>query len=261
MSDDKPSGHASTPVDISKTAADLALTEDSALALLKNPDLSSEIIEQFAKSSTALKSRKVKIALVSHPHTPRHISVPLARYFYTFDLMRLALASTVPADLKIALDDVLIARLDTVTFGERVTLARRASGRVAAALLLEEPDDGRTTRKTDDHSTSNATKAETGDRDGRVMRTALDNPRLTEALVISSVLRPRAGAALVHAVSQHSKWSPRREVQWALLRTEYLSLARALEFSREVPPELLPEVLASSRLPIKIKEQILNQNR
>ena len=86
---------------------------------------------------------------------------------------------------------------------------------------------------------------------------ALDNPRLTEALVINSVLSPAAGAALVEAVARHAKWSRRKEIRAALLRTEHLSLARALEFSREIPAAQLQEILASSRLPEKIKDQLL----
>src|ERR1700694_2924708 len=135
-----PTAPASPPTlataDLLRTATDPALTEDFALALLKRADLPPEIIEQLAKNSNALKSRKVKIGLASHPKTPRHVSVPLARQFYTFDLMKVALSPTVPADVKIAVDDVLISRLKTVTIGERLTLARRASGRVAAALLM-----------------------------------------------------------------------------------------------------------------------------
>src|SRR6202521_1825206 len=127
----------SPPADLLRTAADPALTEDFALALLKRTDLPPEVIEQLARNTNALKSRKVMIALASHAHTPRHVSVPLARQFYTFDLMKVALSPTVPADVKVAVDDILISRLKTVTTGERLTLARRASGRVAAALLLD----------------------------------------------------------------------------------------------------------------------------
>jgi len=92
------------------------------------------------------------------------------------------------------------------------------------------------------------------------MQIALENPRLTEALVVHSVLRPAAGATLIDAVAQHEKWSRRREIRTALLRTEHLSLARALEFSREIPTALLRELLASSRLPTNIKEQLLREN-
>jgi hypothetical protein len=251
----------SAPVDLLRAATDPALTEDLALALLKRADLPPEVLEQLAKNSNALKTRKVRIALASYPHTPRHLSVPLARQFYTFDLMKVALSPGVPADVKVAVDDVLISRLKTVTVGERLTLARRASGRVAAALLLEvENIERRNERKNDGKIDHKAKAAETVARATQVMQTALENPRLTEALVISSVLHPAASAALVHAVARHPKWSPRREIRAALLRTEHLSLARALEFSREIPAPLLQELLTSSRLPARIKDQLLREN-
>ena len=227
--------HSAALDDLLHVADDPALTEDLALALLKRSDLPGEVLEQLSKNGNALKLPKVKLALASHPHAPRHVSVPLIRQFYTFDLMKVSLSPTVPADVKVAADDALIARLKTVTIGERLTLARRASGRIAGALLL--------------------------DAEERVMRTALENSRLTETFVIQSVLRPEARVTLVQAVAQHGKWSLRRELRTALLRTEHLSLARALEFSRGVPPPLLGEVLNSSRLPGKIKEQLLRENR
>jgi hypothetical protein len=248
------------PADLLRTATDPDLTEDLALALLKRADLPPEVLEQLARNANALKSRKVKIALAGHPHTPRHVSVPLARQFYTLDLMKVALLPSVPADVKVAADDVLISRLKTVTIGERLTLARRATGRVAAALLLDvEKMDGKII---DDKIADRKTiDAGTVARENRVMHTALENPRLTEALVISSVLRPAASVALVHAVAQHEKWSVRREVRAALLRTEHLSPARALEFSQEIPAPRLQEVLASSRLPAEIKDQLLRENK
>lgn len=221
-----------------------------------------EVLENLSKNVKALKSRKVKMAVASHPHTPRHISVPLARHLYTFELMRVALLPGVPADIKVAVDDIRISRLKTVTLGERLTLARRASGRVAAALLLDvENGDGKTFR-------GHAGKIADGKRfnaksrvhETRVMQTALENPRLTETLVISSVLRPLAGAALVSAVARHPKWSKRKEIRAALLRTEHLSLAGALAFGREIPAPLLSEILVNSRLPIQIKNQLLRES-
>lgn len=226
--------HSTSPEDLLRAAADPALTEDLLLALLKRADLPPEVLEQVGKNHIALKLRKAKLALASHPHTPRHVSVPLIRQFYTFDLMKVALKPGVPADVKVVADAALVARLKTVTLGERLTLARQASGKVAGALLLD---------------------AET-----RVMRTALENSRLTEAPVIHAVLKPEANAALVRAVSQHTKWSLRREVRIALLRSEFLSLACALEFSRGLPAPLLREVLNSSRLPARIKSQLLRQS-
>ena len=193
-------------------ASDPTLTEDLALTLLKSPDLPAQALEHLAKNGNLLKLRKVRLALVSHPHTPRHLSVPLARQLYTFDLVKVALSPAVPADMKVAADEILAMRLKTITVGERLTLARRASGRVAARLLL--------------------------DSETRVMQSALQNPRLNETLVIQALLRPQAGPLFIQAVAKHPKWSYRREVRIALLHTEYLSLARALEFSQGMPPEI-----------------------
>jgi hypothetical protein len=205
----------------------------------------------------------VKIALASHPRTPRHVSVPLARQLYTFEMMRVALSPVVPADVKVAVDDLLISRLNTVTVGERLTLARRASGRVAAALLVDVESGSGKTRKDDLQDDAAGKRRKDAGADTpelRVMRTALENPRLTEALLINAVLRPGASVALVQAVAGHEKWSLRKEVRAALLRTEHLSLARALEFGCEIPAVLRREILASSRLPEKIKEQLLRES-
>ena len=118
---------------------------------------------------------------------------------------------------------------------ERLTLARRASGRVAAALLRDvNPASGKTktqAKDAGDESSSRRLKsfhAETPEL--RVMKTALENPRLTEALLIHAVLQPGATVALVHAVAWHEKWALRKEIRAALLRT--LRLRRQATFSK-----------------------------
>jgi hypothetical protein len=218
-----------------RAACDLSLTGDQALALLERADLSGDVIEQLAKNRSVLKLRKVRLALACHAHTPRHVSIPLIRQFHTFDLMKVALSPIVPADVKLAADKTLVGRLKTITLGERATLARRASGRVAGALLLDEEE--------------------------RIMRTALENTRLTEAQIVQAVVNPDASAALVQAVSRHEKWSGRRDLQLALLRTDYLSLASALRITREMSLQQLSEILPASRLPEQIKRQLLRESR
>jgi hypothetical protein len=218
-----------------RAASDPTLTGDQALALLHRTDLPGEVVEQLAKNRSLLKLRTVTIALASHPHTPRHVSIPLIRQFYTFDLMKVALSPVVPSDVKLIADKVLIARLKTITLGERSTLARRSSGRVAGALLL--------------------------DAEERIMRTALENARLTESQVVQALVKPEASATLVQTVSRHEKWSLRRDVQVVLLRTEHLSLAQALAFTSEMSVEQLCEILTTSRLPEEIKSQLLLESR
>lgn len=212
-------------------AADPALAEDLSLALLKRADVPPEVLEQLSKNGGAMKSRKVKLALVEHPKTPRHVSLPMVRHLFTFDLMRVALAPVVPADIKKAADESLVNRLETISTGERLALARRASGRVAGALLL--------------------------DPEARVIHAALENSRLTEAAVIQGLTRYDAPAAFVEGVCRHAKWSVRREIRIALLRNEKTPLARALEFARALPAVLVREILKGSRLPATIKSYVI----
>ena len=202
-------------------------TEDLILAQLKDRDLPADEIECISKNSAATRSRKVRIALAAHPRSPRRLALRLIRELYTFDLMQFTLQPAAAADLKRVADDLLVSRLASVSLGERISLARRCSGTVAAALVL--------------------------DKESRVWRTALENPRLTEAAIVKVLQRPGGTPALVDAVCHHAKWSLRLEIRLALLRNPHTPLVQALEFARRLPPPVLRDVLHASRLPEKIK--------
>lgn len=220
-------------------SANSAVSADDALSLLKNGDLSAADIEALSKNVLVKKSRKVQSAIAGHANTPRRIALRLIREFYTFDLMHFSRIPTVAADLKRIADGLLITRLASVTFGERISLARRASPMVASALLA--------------------------DSEPRVWQTALENPRLAEVAVVNVLLRPNASAALVRAICDHAKWSVRPEIRAALLQNELTPLARALGFARQFSPEQLRDLLHTSRLPEKTKsylqKEIENQAR
>ena len=207
--------------------SDAALTEDQALSLLKSSDLAAVDVECITKNTAAMKSRKVRLAVAAHPRVPRRIALRLIRELYTFDLMQFSLQPAAATDLKRAASQLLITRLASVTLGERLTLARRSSALVAAALLL--------------------------DKESRVSQTAMENPRLSEAAVVKALLSPTATLLFVEAVCRHPKWSLRPEIRIALLRNQHTPLARALEFARRIPPAQLRDILHSSRLPEKIK--------
>jgi hypothetical protein len=220
----KPSG------EIPIVAIDGCLTEDQALALLKNGDPSPQEIEQIAKNSTAMKSRKLRLAVAAHARTPRRVSLRLIRELYTFDLVQFGRIPAAAADLKRVADELLISRLASITLGERISLARRSSALVAAALLL--------------------------DKESSVWQPALENPRLTEVPIMKALQRPTVSAALVEAVCRHPKWSLRHEIRVALLRNQHTPLARAAEFARRLPRPLLRDLLRVSKLPEKTKEYL-----
>ena len=111
--------------------------EDQALALLQRRELTTEMLSSLAQNPEALKSRKVLLAVIAHPRTLRYVAIPLLRRVLTFDLMLIALSPTVAADIKRAAEEQILRGLETVSAGEKITLAKRASGRIAAGLLQD----------------------------------------------------------------------------------------------------------------------------
>ncbi len=209
----------------------LVLDEDQALALLKSPDLPPDVLEQLSKNPALLKSRKIKLGIVAHQKTPRYVSLALIRQLFTFDLMRVALMPTGLPDIKRAAEEVLINRIETIALGAKVSLARRASGRVAGQLLL--------------------------DSEPRVFSAALQNPRLTEVAIVRVLMREDTTVSFVQAVCRDPKWSLRREIRIALLLNEKTQMARALEFARSLPARVVKETMQRSRLPANIKSYLL----
>lgn len=208
-------------------AASPRLTEELALALLARRDLPPAAITDLARNAAVMKHRKVMIAVVAHARTPRHVSLPMVRQLHNFELMQIALLPSVAADLKMAIEESLIARIDSISSGERLTLAKRGSTRIAAALLA--------------------------DLDERVMRAALENPYMTEAWIVKALLRDDAPGGLIGAVCLHPKWPLRRDVQVALLRNDKTPLARVIAFAEKLPSQVLRDVLHQSGLEANVK--------
>ena len=181
------------------------LSEDQALAVVSASDVTREKLVSLSRLAIASKSRKVALALATHPRIPRHVSIPIVRRMFTFDLLQIALTPAVAPDVKRAAESEIMIRLKSLTVGERISLARRASTRVLAGLLQ--------------------------DRDARVVSAALDNSRLIERTVVASLAKAEAAQTLFKCVGRHPRWSQKRAVQLALLGSEKTppEIARQLE--------------------------------
>src|SRR5438045_3773139 len=94
-------------------------------------------------------------------------------------LMTVALIPGVAADVKLAADEALLSRFGTISAGEKLTLGRQGSARVAAGLL--------------------------NDPDKRVIAAALENPFLTEIWVIKALVKKNPSEILAYYVARHQK--------------------------------------------------------
>jgi len=209
--------------DLIAAASHGALEEDHALALLRRTDLPPAALEPLARSPIAGRSRKTLIKIVEHLRTPRHVSLPLLRRLFAFELMEIAISRTVAADVKLVAEQLLIDKLETISLGERVNLARRASAGVAGALL--------------------------GQHERMVVESALQNPRMTEASVVRAIATAEAPATLIAIVAEHAKWSLRREVQLAILRRPETPEEIVTRIALTLPRPVIYELLKGLRLP------------
>lgn len=219
--------HDSSPEILGAVAADPRLTEDLALALLQRRDLPREALELLHKHKSLARLRKVQMAIVMHPHAPRHVSVPVIRHLYAFELMQVALQPSVPADVRHAAEEALTARLETISSGERFTLAKRSSGRVAAAVLR--------------------------DKEERVLQAALANPQMTEAWIVKALKAGTGTELLAPAVCRHQKWSYRNDVKAALVSNHHTPFAKVVQFASELPLNTLRDLLRNARLSPNLK--------
>jgi len=215
----RPAGEQTSSPDIRISSSEMS--EDQALSLLKAADISTNTLVEIGRSAATLKSRKLAFALVTHPRTPRHVAIPLLRRLFTFDLMQVALTPVVAADIKRAAEEQILLRIESLSAGEKTSLARRGPGRLAAALL--------------------------NDKDVRVVAVALENSRLVEVSVVKALMAAGAKPLLFDMVSRHEKWSQRREVQIALLRSEKTPLEVARQLASHFSPESLRDILPEAR--------------
>lgn len=197
------------------------------LVLLSRKNLPREIISKIAANREWMTSYQMKLAVVRHPRTPRHVALPLVKFIYLFDLLGIALTPGVPAELKRLSEDAILAQREGIALGQRISLARRGSHRLAGKLL--------------------------GDSDRRVIEAALSNPSLTEHNVGAALVLENASAELAEAVLIHPRWSIPRSVKQALVRCKSLSLARLMGILPELSAPELADVAADPRVAINIR--------
>ena len=209
--------------DLLAAAGHTGLEEDQALALLGRNDLPPAAFETLARNPVASKSRKTLLNLVQHVRVPRHVALPLLRRLFAFELMDVALSPTAPPDLKLVAEQLLLDKLEAISLGERINMARRASAGIVSALLLQ---DERT-----------------------VIEAALQNPRMTEASIVKAVSAAKNPTTLIEIVVENAKWSVRREIQLAVLRRPETPELIVMRIARALPKPVIYELLKDLLLP------------
>jgi len=218
--------------------------ESTLLAVLENPnleephvsqmlerlDLSANVLAAIAAEGKWTASEGVRLRLARHPRTPRRISVALLRQLYLFDLVRVSLLPSAPADIRRVADEIVITRVPHLPVGEKLTLARRGSARVAGALLAE------------GHP--------------QAVKLALANAFLTESQVLKVLAKPGVPERVVGAIAHHPKWSCQYNVRAALVRNAHTPVAMVRAFLPNLTLRDLKEIVKIETLEPPLRKYI-----
>jgi hypothetical protein len=206
------------------------LEEPHVSQMLERLDLSANVLAAIAAEGKWTASEGVRLRLARHPRTPRRISLALLRQLYLFDLVRLSLLPSAPADIRRVADEIVITRVPHLPVGEKLTLARRGSARVAGALLAE------------GHP--------------QAVKLALANAFLTESQVLKVLAKPGVPERVVGAIAQHPKWSCQYNVRVALVRNAHTPVAMVRAFLPNLTLRDLKEIVKLETLAPHLRKYI-----
>lgn len=170
--------------------------------LLRNPFVTSQMVAQVAAERRLAGSYEVRRDVVSHPATPRTLALDWVGGLFWPDLARVGRDSRIHPAVRRAADLALVDRLAGLGVGERTALARSAGAGIIAHLRHDPAP--------------------------RVTAALLDNPRLTEGLLMPFLASERAAPSCLAAVAASRRWGTRPGVRSALARNPRTPLATAL---------------------------------
>lgn len=183
------------------------LAEDEVLAVLENPYVTPQLIGRIAQVPRLTGFYAVRVRLVGHRQTPQAHAVRLVHYLHWFDLLRLSIDVHVPAPVRRAIDTQLLARVEKLTLGERISSARACSHALIKAFLY------------DTHP--------------KVFESLLVNKRLREDDLVALATSERATPDQLRMLAEDSRWSYRYPIRRALVlnpRTPRASAASQLRY-------------------------------
>jgi hypothetical protein len=192
--------------------------EETLLAVLENPhieephisqmlerlDLSANVLTAIAEKGKWTASEGVRLRLARHPRTPRRFAMALLRRLYLFDLVRVSLLPSTPAEIRRVAEELMITRVPQLPVGQKLTLARRGPARVVGALLAE------------GHP--------------QAIKLALANAFLTESQILKVLAKPGIPERVVAAIAQHPRWAVQYNVRVALVRNQHTPIPVILAF-------------------------------
>ncbi len=199
-----------------------SLTEEHLLRLLKRRDLPEDLLKAVHHLPLVEGGHNLKVALAMNPGTPGPVLLTLLPHLHLFELLNLSILPGTTPDQGFAAERTIVQRLPTTELGNKLTLARRSSPDLVAALLKEgEP---------------------------AVVELCLQNPRLKEVAILQFLNGPAARADTISQIARHPKWQSRPNIRLAILKNHRTPAVWFTLFLPALRGPDLNNLLASRRL-------------
>jgi hypothetical protein len=206
------------------------LLEDEALAILENANVTPQMLGKIAQVPRVTGYHSVRLRLVAHRQTPQAHAVRLVHYLYWIDLLNLSVDVQVPAPVRRAVDTQLLARVEKLTLGERVSSARRCSPALVKVFLY------------DPHP--------------KVFEALIVNKRLREDDLLALISSRRATKDQLQMIAEDMRWSFRYAIRKALVLNPDTPLAAAASQLSHLSRRDLRSIHANPETTIYVKRCI-----
>ena len=169
-----------------------ALSAGDARRVLRNPFATAEVIEALLGARRLSASYEVRSAIARHRRTPEAVALRFISGLFWRDLLEISVDVRISPAVRRVAEQYLIRRMSRLTTGEKMTIARRATPEVLAHLR--------------------------SDPSLRVIKALLENPRLTEPILLPMVASEATLPRVLDLVASNPRWGVRYEVRVALSR-------------------------------------------
>jgi hypothetical protein len=197
--------------------------------LFRNPFLTGVQIDRLLASSRLLSSYEVRMEAARHPRTSRIVALRFIPGLYWADLVRVGLDMRLHPVVRRAAEVRLTERLPSLSVGERMAIARRAAPGVLSALR--------------------------NDATPRVIAAMLENPRLTEGLLLPLLASQGALPSILAVIASSPKWSVRYPIRLALCQNSRTPVDRTLRLLPLLKRNDLEGVAANAHLPLPVRRR------
>src|SRR4030043_2013618 len=224
--------HPSSKV-ISKLLLNNNLTEDLAIIIANRRNISSEILEDIHNNLRWKDCYRIMLALCKNPKTPQKISLSLIKSIKIFDLADLTRNQFVPVNMRLKAEAVINEKIPSIPLGIKIALSKRAGSGVLMKLVEEGKKE--------------------------VVAACLDSPYMTESEIYRIIKKKKVSPKVIWQIADHSKWSCRYQIQWALILNIHTPLPRVLSFLKNIKSSDLRDLYEAPETPASTKPFIYSE--